>query len=379
MLNLKNMAQGVGRAIVLIVIATTMMGNESCQQQPQPDSGRKLRKIVEMGRITSSPLMLPKGGAFDFEFVANQQVYGVLAAHDGFTLRYTPPIASSPLTARGDEFLGLNKTDRTAFKAFAKSAGKDDFRVHYSKEAWCMVNLPQTRIAGSVNSFELIGGGGLTIGFTKSGQHDLSNIPEIGFNVEFAQLGVSMVATRPLTNKVMAATNVNSNQTKTQISMAFNAGNFRLGPSAYYQTPLATVTKKGLEKAITGLDEQLQSEEWFTRVLANHETHLVVVGGQDVRLEVGDELIIYNEDYYWDGEPCNSQYRGGGAAADAAVAKIRLDWVGDEISRGIIIEETDEAPVIGAKVKLFKFAPAKTDNGGGTVKPPSTSRPVGGN
>jgi hypothetical protein len=37
------------------------------------------------------------------------------------------------------------------------------------------------------------------------------------------------------------------------------------------------------------------------------------------------------------------------------VAKIEIDWVGDEISRGKVIEQNDENAVIGAKVKLFKM------------------------
>ena len=109
--------------------------------------------------------------------------------------------------------------------------------------------------------------------------------------------------------------------------MGISFGAWSVGPSAYYQTPLATVTKKALTKAVDALDSQLQSEEWYTRVMANHDTHLVIVGGSDVKLEPGDQLLVYNEDYYWEGEPCNSKYLGGGAQASSAVAKIEIDWV----------------------------------------------------
>lgn len=371
---MKAKAQKTCQALLIISIAGLMMGNKSCEEQPvaQP---RKLKKIVEMGRIASSPINLPSGGAFDFEFVANQQVYGVLAENEAFTLRYTPPIVSAPSQSSGDSFLSLSKYDKTAFKSFAKNAGRDDFQVQFSKQAWCMVNLPQTRISGSVNSFEMIGGGGLTIGFNSNGQHNSNGVPELGFNVEFAQLDVSMIAMRPLTNKVMAASNVTSKQTKTQVSFGINLGAFRLGPKAYYQTPLATVTKKALTTAVSNLDAQLESEEWFTRVLADHDTHIVVIGGKDVKLLEGDELLIYNEDYYWDGEPCNSTYRGGGASADAAVAKIKIDWVGDEISRGRVIEQADEAVMIGSKVKLFKFAEPTATGSAGAVQGRAGSNP----
>ncbi|MEN0058659.1 MAG: hypothetical protein AAGB31_07475, partial [Bdellovibrio sp.] len=36
-------------------------------------------------------------------------------------------------------------------------------------------------------------------------------------------------------------------------------------------------------------------------------------------------------------------------------AKVEIDWVGDEISRGRVIEQNDENAVVGAKVKLYKM------------------------
>lgn len=367
-------ARYVAKALVIVCVSGLMMGNKSCEEKPVVKQ-RSLKKIVEMGQIKASPINLPGGGGFDFQFVANQQVYGVLAENEAFALRYSPPIIIDPGLARGDEFLKMTAYDKSAFKSFAKSAGRDNYQVQYSKEAWCMVNLPQAKIAGSVNSFEMIGGGGLSLGYGLGGAYEVDMGPNVDFNVEYAQLDVSMIAMRPLTNKVMAASNVTAKQTKTRVNFSFNIGAFRLGPRAYYQTPLASVTKKALTNSVDSLDQQLKSEEWFTRVLANHDTHIVVIGGQDVRLEAGDQLLVYNEDYYWEGEPCNSRYLGGGAASDSAVAKIELDWVGDEISRGRVIEQTDEAPVIGAKVKLFKFKPQGASQGPGSVQPPTSNRP----
>jgi len=350
----KTWAQRAGKASLIVLGAGMMMGNQKCEQKQAP---RSLKKIVEMGAITSSPINFPGGASFDFQFVANQQVYGVLTDNEHFTLRYAPPIAAPPSqVVNGDDgFFNLTSADGQAMKVFAKESGKDNYVVQYSKTAWCMVNLPQADIAGSVNSFELLGGGGLSLGFTPAGPISTAAITGGSFNVQQAQLDLSMVATRPLTSKVMAAANVTSKQTKTKVSLGISFGVWSVGPSAYYQTPLATVTKKALSKAVDDLDSQLQGEEWYTRVLANHDTHIMIVGGSDVKLEAGDQLLIYNEDYYWEGEPCNSKYIGGGAQVNSAVAKIEIDWVGDEISRGKIIEATDSNPVIGAKVKLYKF------------------------
>lgn len=344
------------KASLLLAGAAMTMGNQKCEQAPQAAGERSLKKIVELGAIRSSPIIFP-GGGFDFQFVANQQIYGVLMEGKDFALKYNPPIAIPPEEARdGDDgFFNLTKADGQMMKAFSRAAGKDNYNVQYAKTAWCMVNIPQAKLAGSVNSFELIGGGGLTIGFNPSGAHPTNGLASAGLNVEWAQLDLSLVALRPLTSKVIAATNVTSKQTKTKVNFGLNFGAFTVGPSAYYQTPLAQVTKNALVKSVGSLSESLKKEEWYTRVLANHDTHLVVIGGTDVGLEPGDHLLVYNEDYYWEGEPCNSRYLGGGAQAGSAVAKIELDWVGDEISRGRVIEQNDNNAVIGAKVKLFKF------------------------
>lgn len=358
-------SQKILKASVLIAGAAMTMGNQKCQQNTQAQPERTLKKIVELGAIRSSPLNFPNSGSFDFEFVANQQIYGVITSGSDFTLKYNPPIAIPPEQAAldGDSgFFNLTKADGQMMKAFSQAAGKDEYSVQYAKTAWCMVNTPQAKISGSVNSFELLGGGGLTIGFNPSGAYPTNGLASAGMNVEWAQLDLSLVATRPLTSKVMTASNVTSKQTKTKVNFGLNFGMFTVGPSAYYQTPLAAVTKNALTQAVKSLNGALKSEEWYTRVLANHDTHLVVVGGLDVGLQAGDQLLIYNEDYYWEGEPCNSRYLGGGAQVGSAVAKIELDWVGDEISRGKVIEQNDNNAVIGAKVKLFKFRDPASQN-----------------
>ncbi|MBO9668111.1 MAG: hypothetical protein J7501_15020 [Bdellovibrio sp.] len=361
------------KTAVLVAGAAMTMGNQKCEQK-QP--ARSLKKIVDVSSITSSPINFPDGSSFDFQYVANQQLVGVLQESDNFAFKVKMPIATAPVnsttTMAGDTNLfNLSKTDGAMMKAFSQEAGVSSYKTQYAQTAWCMVNVPQARIAGSVNSFELIGGGGLTIGYTPAGPLPGTGVASAGIDVKAAQLDLSMMAYSPLTASVMAASNVTSKQTKTAVKFSINFGTWSVGPSAYYQTPLATVTKKALQKAVDGLSSQLEDTEWYTRVMANHDTHLVVVGGTDVNLEVGDQLLVYNEEYYWDGEPCNSKYLGGGAAAGSAVAKIEIDWVGDEISRGKVIEQNDYNAVVGAKVKLFKMHAADYVPPAAGVQPPS--------
>ncbi|MGZ3745307.1 MAG: hypothetical protein ACXWRE_05890 [Pseudobdellovibrionaceae bacterium] len=339
----------------LLSIAGLMMGNQSCQEAP---AARELKRIVEMGKITSPSIALPGGGSFDFQYVANQQVYSVLQNSEHFALRYAPPVGDVPTTTPASvdsKVLNVSSNDQVMMKAFAANAGVAE-KPQYSTTAECLINLPNARIGGSVNAFEMIGGAAVQIGFNAAGPLDISGLNGLGFSIEWAQLALSMMATHPLTNGLLAAANISSEQTKTKVHFTFEVGPFMVGPSAYYQTPLAKVTEKALISGADAIYKGIkEKEEWYSRVLMDHDTHLVILGGANVNAKVGDQFNIYNELYYWEGDPCNSKYYGGGAASP--VATIELDWVGDEVSRGKVLTQSDENPVLGAKVKILKLAP----------------------
>lgn len=341
------------RAALLVPAAGLLMGNQSCQQ-PQ---GRQLRKVIDMGGIVSPPLQLAPGSNFDFGFVMAQQMYGVIAESTNFILRYDPVV----VTSADGAFMKLSNGDAAIMaKISGKSTGSP---LVWSKEASCMAYKPQFRVKGSVNSFEMVGGGGLSIGFNPTGAigGGILTGANASFNVEYAQLGMSMRAIHPILNDEMAAVNIDATQTKTRMNFSINLGMFSVGPSAYYNTPLANVTKNGLVKAFTALADQLDSKEgneWYTRVVDGQDTDIVIRGGSAMNLRTGDQLAIYNEQYSWSGEPCESAYMGGGLSR-APVAVIEIDAVGDVISSGRVIQQTDENVVIGAKVKVLKLAEDK--------------------
>jgi hypothetical protein len=98
----KNLTMNLLKSGMLVLTAGLMMGNQSCEQAQV--SQRELKRIVEMGKITSPKVNLPQGGSFDFEYVANQQVYGVLQTSDHFALRYATPVGDVPgMPTNGDQ------------------------------------------------------------------------------------------------------------------------------------------------------------------------------------------------------------------------------------------------------------------------------------
>lgn len=341
------------KAGALLSTAGLMMGNQSCQEQPV--ATRELKRIVEMGKITAPNITLPQGGSFDFQYVANQQIYSVLQNSDHFALRYGTPVVPITTGSVSSKAFNISNGDQSMMKVSALNNGISE-KPQYSKDAECLVNLPNARIGGSVNAFEMLGGVGVQIGFNAAGPIDVSGLTGLGFNIEWAQMDLSMMATHPLTAGLLSAANVTSKQTKTKVNFTLNVGAFSVGPSAYYQTPLAKVTDTALKSGVSSLYSGLKSkEEWYSRVLMDHDTHLVILGGKNVGAKVGDQFNIYNEIYYWEGDPCNSKYYGG--VGSNPVASIQIDSVGDEISFGKVINQTEENPVLGAKVKILKLAP----------------------
>lgn len=349
------------KAMALVPVAGLMMGNQSCQQQ-QAVQKRTYKKIVEMGSIAAQPILLPDGSSFDFKFVANQQMYGVIADNGNFSLRgnslvVSDPSLSSTSSLKDSQAFNLSANDKTLLqKSFDVS--QSDFRAAFSRTAWCMVNLPQAKLYGSINSFEIIGGGGLSLGYTPTGPIGGIAGASVNFNVQSAQLDLSMRGLPALGNTILGATNVTSKQTKTNIGLNINFGLFSVGPSFYYSTPLATVVKKGLTTGLDQLATQMSNDEWYTRVFADQDTSVILVGGTDVGFEVGDQLDIYNEQYAWDGEPCNSNYLGGvGTGEDSYYARVEITSVGDQLSQAKVIKIDPNAvqgfASVGAKVKLY--------------------------
>lgn len=354
----------VKQLLKIAVLASTaglMMGNQSCQQAQVQK--RSLKKIVEMGSVKSPSIGLPNGSAFDFAFVASSQMASVASASNKFALRTSAPIIQDPTT--DNKYFNVTTADaKMVQKAFAAAGKSTDPGLVFSRDAWCMVNLPQAKISTTILSFEAYTGAGLGIGFSPAGP--LGGISGIGvsgsLSLENSQLSLTMRADPPLLGNLTTnyySTNVTSDQTKTNLKFSLDIAMFSIGPSYYYTTPLADVTKNALT---LGLDQlaTAMTDEWYTRVMADNDVEMIIVGGNDVGLQVGDELKVYNENYGWSGEPCNSTYGGNtGTGEDSLYATVVVTSVGDNLSNVKVTQINPNSVMMkaqtGAKVRLSRL------------------------
>ncbi len=364
----KNLVKTVS-TILLSGLALSTMGNTGCNQQAKPPA-RVLKKIVEAGKVGSPPVQFPDGTGFDFEYVATQQMASVFMESAFFTLRTVEPITVNPIsgasvtTADISGRYNLQSSDAQMFRETAAGAGIKNLNpLVLSPDAWCMANIPQFRMDANVNAFEMIGGGGATIGFGPGGNFPLPGAG-LSFDLKYFQLDMSFHAMAPATNTkdavstILGAVNVDSKQTRTQVSITIPLKGINFTPNYYSSTPLAKVTKTGLTIGASGLGTQLSKFDWSSRVLLDADNFVIIIGGHDVGIEEGDEFDIFNVKYIWEGESCKSRLLGDeGADGSSFVAKIRIKTVSNGTAKGEVIlrDSIGTKPVLGALVKLSKF------------------------
>lgn len=351
------------KTLLLLMTGLLLMGNKGCDQPApvEPPKARELKFIVDVGLVKSAMIDMPGGQKFDFEFVVNQQIYPVLEKSEGFAFRYEPPFAdTSSQLGSNIEFRNLNLS-RNDMDLFERSfAGKVPNSVP-SDEISCLVNQPQYRLSGSVNAFELLSRIGLGLGFNPAGVLPAAGIIGINFEVENYQLDMSLIATLPLTNHEVAATNVTSAQTRTQVEFNLPIQNLLINPSYYHQTPLARVSYGALDKAVNQIREQIRTKklEWYTRVLFADEHAAVILAGKVHNVKEGDIFNIYNEKTFWGsrhGEipvPCESQYLT--SVDGEKIATIVITEVTDTTAFGKITYTSGRNVKMGAKVKIQKL------------------------
>lgn len=347
------------KASLLVVSAGLLMGNESCGKKPAPEP-RALKKIIEVGKIVSPAIQLPDGNSFDFQFVVNQQIYSVLYDSKAFAFHYEGPVEGIGTFSDGS-MLGRLKVSQASRDFYEKTMGISADQVPIpSKLAKCLLSKPQAKLMGSVNSFELLGGGGFSLGFNQLGSYSGAGIGA-NFKTDVYQLELQLAAISPYTKLYMSGVTQKSNKNDYAGGFTLQIGPFSAGPNYYYKTPLATVTRKALEGAVTALKNDMKKFDWFSRVLDYSEEDqdlVAIIGGANVDLKVGDQLMIYTETTYWQGEPCKSDLAYDGGVLGNPIAIVEINGVSPEISSGRMIEKyNDFNPeyIKGAKVMVHKL------------------------
>jgi hypothetical protein len=362
------------KASMLLMLAGTMMGNQSCEQEKEQEQPRELRRRVQMGRIVAPPIQLPQGGTFDFQYVANAQMYDILKKTNSFSTATIDP-------AKVYDTAGLSQDEASQFNQCsdpdedtASVQGKLLSKSVISQKAACMIDMPQGIVAGNILDFTLVSGGGISLKLSQ-----IPFLPGASFSFKRYELSLAMRVMHPLQaggislgdRKVIATTSKESFGHDFGVDLQLNFNGFELGPSYYYKSPLRKVLDQGLTDAVNDLKNQWNTAEpWYAMVLRNCDKYIYINAGNktDAGLMVGDIVRIQNVDYRWAGKACESQLMAAMDYIGGPVAYAKIVSVGDNMSAAVVLDKDPNYPyspdqVIkpGARVYMEKlFVQPKT-------------------
>jgi hypothetical protein len=356
--------------LALVLVAPLIMGNESCEQQPDASSGRRLRRQIELEKIQAQKISFPGAENFDFEYVVNAQIFDAISETDKFVVAYAAADPAAPSTLTQRDLMAL--AEPGSIRPF--DAGVDPFGDPNDPNL-CVARAPLLMITGEVRSFEVVAGGGLWFGFTSAGKGNGPTGGTTSIDVQHAKMEVGMKAYNPLTRTVYGTGMALPGHTKVDINASIDFGTFSLGPKFYFQSRLAGVTMKGLKAALAALAADLDGKAskdqrplWETRLIKDYDTHVTIRAGRRHGLQVGDEFVVYNLDHYWedDTQPCRSRYLGSVRNTDQPIALLRVSGdrdLGDEFTRLEVVMQDDNGTrrLPGAQVVIHKLVEAKKD------------------
>lgn len=353
---------------LLIPLAATLMGNQSCEQQNQTPN-RELKKLVGLDTLKSQPISLPDGGKFDFAYVMNYQIYGVLDKQNLFLDQAIEPTINTSKQL-GEKITGLSAEDQ---KMLGTEYQRDmlAFKIaelqKSSTEVACFLDHPQFRLNGRVYSFEATSSIGLGIGFNDTGPIG-GVFPKADIQFDTAQLAMGMMAYRPelgVGKGNLKAINLTKDQTKVKVSFSLLFSGIGFTPSAEFKTSMAKVAEGALTKGIQELkaSKEMIADKFYTRVLKEEDYSINIKGGINIGIQEGDRFVVQNEIGEWEGEPCASQFKYSIPSKPLAI--IQIEHVGLNASQGRVLDEKEggikyvNSARIGAKVQLHSFAAPK--------------------
>lgn len=369
------MIKNILKASLIFSCAGLMMGNEGCEQQ----DSRALRRRVSMGKITAPTIVLPSGqGNFDFEYVANAQMYDVLRKSQSFSTSNSDPLKTyDPKGLSDQEASQFNQClDPEESDMIAKGLAPSSI---ISERAACLIDLPQGVVTGNILDFRLKQAGGLSLSLSQ-----IAFLPGLSFDFKSYELAMTLKVMDPLImNHNIAATSQQTYGNEFNVAAQISFSGFTLGPKYYYNSPLRQVVEEGMMASLKDLKAQWDAAHpWYSMVMRNCDKSIYINAGNttDAGLMVGDVVKVQNVKYRWQGAVCSSALMGSTVNSEV-VAYAKITSVGDTMSIATVIDNDpenypysrDQVIKPGARVYMHQaYNPAKekaASTGGQTAKP----------
>lgn len=336
------------QASTIIFLGFISMGNKSCEEPIE--AKRELKRRVQMGSIKAPPIGLPQGGQFDFQYVANAQLYHILQKTQAFSTATIDPAKIYDPAGLSQEEASVFHQCEDADESYTMNSMGVWQKSTFSQIAACMIDMPQGVISGNLLDFTLVNklGVGLRL-------NQVSTLSGLNFEFQKYELSMTMKVMHPLQkggiapgdNKIITTTAQEKHSKDYGMGINLNLGGFELGPSFYYRSPLRKVVDEALTSSIEDLQRQWsQAEPWYAMVLRSCDKYVYINAGNstDAGLKVGDLLKIQNVNYRWSGASCKSDLMGAVDYVGGPVGYARVVSVGDNISAAVILDRDPAYP-----------------------------------
>lgn len=375
------MNKTLARNVLLLLVAVTSMANSKCEQKPLPESdvasptGRILKKRVAITGVTGKEFDLPGGGSFDFGFAASTQLPDVVANSSQFALVYRRSMNQS----RPSDLNYFTDGDQSVVDGFSSNTGESPFYSTDSDVA-CLVDQPQLVLSGDIVAFELsqAKNNGIKVGFNTGGSFALNSL-ETKWSAKTSQLDLILRAQRPLSQNLLASQEATGKQTAKERVFNIDLGILGFDFGYFHRSPAAQVTRETLSLALDGIYKSLESkkEVWYSRVMRVVDQEVIMWGGADTGVEVGDQFTIHRMAVAWSDQtkPCQSYYEDEMNSAVGTLATFEVKGVGDSMSWGQLIELPEPGmPRIRAGDRIYVKSLKETEKAPSPDTPNSDSQ-----
>lgn len=346
------------------------MGVESCEGTSKE---RYLRLSADVGPVKAQIIKLPDGRIIDYPYIANALFYYALMRDPHFIIDRPiqvgyPTVTSTVGGIQKSRLLADSDEVLLARYGFIKKAGAGRASL-FSKATEvpiCIAQSPEVRLSGNVITFELIGGGGVHVGYPGGG----GGIPGgMGgsLNLETTRLSVTLQSEDPLSRRPIAIDEGHASEVK--LDASFNYMGF-IGLDFFFKTPLFGVVTSAFQESIDNLvtthmsrmsvqkwTEAWQSKVIFDPVIADGDTHIAIRGGWRANIRKGDQFSVFNMHYKWIGSECESTLDYAIAHPLEPIAEITVVEAAQDVAVARVTKTSQDYQVTpGAIVKIISLA-----------------------
>lgn len=201
--------------------------------------------------------------------------------------------------------------------------------VVYNRAA-CEIEYWDQNLDLDLWNYEFVSSTGGKFGFGNLG---IINLLDLSFKVDKATLQMNVYPSNPYERQ--KSFGVKSNDTDVQFGVNVGFSNIAAGFEHYSKTPVATLTKDALMKALAGIKDSIQKKEWSTRVLrspADIRDQVTIQAGSDAGITADDEFEVYDLKHHWDSDPCSSAYAGMDPLPEKPIATLKAWSIGRKLT-----------------------------------------------